>query len=358
MTEVLPEAAHNYSTVTACGYWLNASTDNPILMSGYITNNGTPGEALGMRFLPMIDPITRNQSFESIHFKHIRNPITDLIISGTPKGPLGAYGGLTPTVNECVLYFCVETKNTSYYWGELQESSTDTYQLDTMASSPWEVGVSADGYEFQRYLANFSLSLPPRAAPELHDNRFEVSNLTAFQVILMFDEIAPSFMTSPTNSSESFLRWFNLGNPSNGGQPPTIQLMSASSNPWLPPNSIADHMSDIAKGISYVMRNSGDASNQLQLVQGISWSQMTQVHIRWRWITLPLTFLGSTAVFLVATVIRSSLDNEQIGIWKTSAIAILFNGLGEDVQHSLGPHSGMREARAKAESLRVMLVPE
>jgi hypothetical protein len=79
------------------------------------------------------------------------------------------------------------------------------------------------------------------------------------------------------------------------------------------------------------------------------------VKIRWIWVTLPLSLLVFSFIFLLATVIRSSRDEDTVGIWKTSALAVLFNGLGDDVQSNVGPHVRMGEARSKARDMKVHL---
>jgi len=89
---------------------------------------------------------------------------------------------------------------------------------------------------------------------------------------------------------------------------------------------------------------------------GQSFRYIVLVHIRWQWITLPIALLLFALAFLLATVWRSTKDAEQIGIWKTSALAILFNGLGEDVQGYVGAgNNGMGYTRRKAKDLKVHL---
>jgi len=61
-------------------------------------------------------------------------------------------------------------------------------------------------------------------------------------------------------------------------------------------------------------------------------------------------------MFLIATVIRSTQEREKIGIFKTSALAILFNGLGDDVQARVGGGGNrLGDARSRARDMKVRL---
>jgi hypothetical protein len=79
------------------------------------------------------------------------------------------------------------------------------------------------------------------------------------------------------------------------------------------------------------------------------------VHIRWPWIILPACLLIFSFIFLAVTILRSEKDEKKIGVWKSSALAILFNGLGEDVQDYVGTKKNLGHARAKAKQIHVQL---
>jgi len=71
---------------------------------------------------------------------------------------------------------------------------------------------------------------------------------------------------------------------------------------------------------------------------------------------LPAILLLFSLLFLVATVIRSTKDQDNVGIFKTSALAILFNGLGEDVAAQVGSgNNRMGYTREKARDIKVKL---
>jgi heme/copper-type cytochrome/quinol oxidase subunit 3 len=77
------------------------------------------------------------------------------------------------------------------------------------------------------------------------------------------------------------------------------------------------------------------------------WDQETRVHIRWPWIILPTCLLIFSCLFLAITILRSEKD-DKIRIWKSSTLAVLFNGLGEDVQNSMGAGSNLREGESES----------
>jgi hypothetical protein len=206
-------------------------------------------------------------------------------------------------------------------------------------------------------MANFNLTLPSGDGPEPQNEIFSISNQTAFQTLLLFDTILPAFVTSDNDSSSSSsqLKWLNGGGFL--GTPPQLVPLPNAVNPWIPPNNISAHMEKLAKVMTIVMRNTPSQNNTLQQANGVAWEQRTFVKTRWLWLILPLTLLTFSLIFLMATVAKSSREESQVGIWKTSIIAVLFNGLGEEVQKKVAPNCRMGEARDVARQLRVRLCP-
>jgi hypothetical protein len=79
------------------------------------------------------------------------------------------------------------------------------------------------------------------------------------------------------------------------------------------------------------------------------------IKIHWVWISLPIILLIFSLMFLIATAVKSTREEDQIGIFKTSALAILVNGLGEDVQKQFGGNSRMGITRSRAKDVKVQL---
>jgi hypothetical protein len=349
----------SYPNVTACGYWFDRGNET-VLMSGYVVEaDGVPGEALVTRLFGLTDPNPRSRKpifGGSINFKDIRYPILDLLISGTLDGSDGVYANNTAAMSECVLYWCVKTVETSFELGYYSENTTKSVQLETntTSDSPWFTFVDEGGVTHNRFTANFSLTVPDSSRPGTY-NGFGVSNITMVQTVFNVDQIAPAYVTSTDPSSASLLRWLNGGMFFDGL--PQQSPMSTKANPWNPPNSMADHIEGLAETMTSVIRNSRDTNGERQLVEGIAWNQVTLVKARWQWISLPVLLLVIGLVFLVATVVKSSKEECEVGIWKTSVIAALFNvnGLGDEIQQSVGSNFRMGEANALARQYKVKL---
>jgi hypothetical protein len=352
----------SYPNMTACGYWFTHE-GTTILMSGYIKSaNNSRGEALSTRLFGLSDPnpASRQPIFGgTLQLSDIHNPIVDMLIAGTPDDVVGVYANKTPTLTECALYWCVNTVQSSNYSGSYSENVTNSVQLQVSNNSwPWSVFTDDTGLVHNRYMTNFSLSLPSRGQPDASQLTFQVDNVTMVSTILTMDEIVPGYVTAPDDlaSSDPSLRWLNSGQ--YYGAPPQAIPLAAKDNPWLPPNNVSDHMARLAAAMSVVVRNAQAAGQEINLAKGIVWKQYTLVQIRWAWITLPMAVLVLSLVFLVGTVVISSREREEVGIWKTSVIAVLFNGLGDEVQQSVPPNCTMGEAREKARELKVKLVPD
>lgn len=103
-----PIADVPYSNGTVCGYYLNATSEAPILFSvcilGSDCHNNTIGEALSTRLIPLTDFDTKDPSYGngSVRFENIQYPLPDALILSAPNG-LGVHQNKVPIVYECVL---------------------------------------------------------------------------------------------------------------------------------------------------------------------------------------------------------------------------------------------------------------
>jgi hypothetical protein len=118
----------------------------------------------------------------------------------------------------------------------------------------------------------------------------------------------------------------------------------------------SEYIGNIARAMTIAARRTGNIEDtQHDQVSGKAWDNRTLIEVKWVWISLPLVLLLTSLVFLVATIIRSSKEESMLGVWKTSALAVLFNGLGPDVQDQPGAHDRLGQARSKAKRLNVTL---
>jgi len=139
--------------------------------------------------------------------------------------------------------------------------------------------------------------------------------------------------------------------------PPQLIQVLNTSLPWDTPHNVTAHMAGAVTAMNQVVRrNNLSMRDRHDVSVGQAWKYIVLVEIRWVWITLPAALLLFSLIFLIATVMRASKEEDKIGIWKTSALAILFNGLGEDVQNRVGSGSNrMGYTRSRARELKVQL---
>ena len=338
--------------VTSCGYYLNVPNNMPQLMSGYeVTKDGSIGEVLATRFFGLTDVYSDERFFGgSINFPDIKNPVVDFIVASTPGGFDGATKNSTPVASECEIHWVVKKINSTVLNGVLTEEASETLQFSSDLIDPWD-----DPTDVSVYLANFSMTLPDPFSFTGSTSTFGLDNTTARKVWQVWAEIAPSSFTRPAES-----------NPVKSGPvlkiawelyPPHLVQVYTPNLPWDTPSNITAHMSEALTVMNQVVRrNTLSQRHRHDVAVGQSFRYVVLVNIRWQWITLPALLLLFALLFLLATVWRSSKDKQQIGVWKTSALAILFNGLGEDVQGFVGAgNKRMGYTREKAKDIKVQL---
>jgi hypothetical protein len=308
------------TSLTSCGYFFNATSSRPMLMSGYATNssqNGAvAGEALVLRQLDLRDPRTEEVYWDhSINFKNVPSPIIDFITVAVPDAS-AAWQNQTPIAQECVLRWCTKTIAARYYKGNYTEQIISTFTNNTMIPYPLAFNASNDGYE---YRANITI-IPPG-----QDRIFTVPNTTVLQTIFTFDFMVPAYVTQLNYSSSAYLRSRNDANVSS-----EARLAVYQGNQWALPNNVSLHLADLATAMTNVIREYPTSS---ELVYG-SGSLEVFVLVSWGWFLLPVVLLLSTFIFLVATIVRSRKQAE-IGIWKTSSLAALANGLDDRTKRTI-----------------------
>lgn len=94
----------------------------------------------------------------------------------------------------------------------------------------------------------------------------------------------------------------------------------------------------------------------IEMVEGPAYDLVSVVDVRWQWLSLPLSLLGFTFIFLVATIIRSSME-QNVGVWKTSAIATLLYGLPDNVREKVTSVTDKGTPRANAKHTKVKWLP-
>ncbi|KAF3038388.1 hypothetical protein E8E11_002506 [Didymella keratinophila] len=345
---------------TACGYFLNATSEAPVLMSGYLFNESNVGQEMGEALLVRTLPLTQFQTkiplfgSGSIKFKEVRNPLLDALIVSAASGVDSVYRHEAPVVNECVLSWCVQTIKSSYEGGSYIEQVLARHENTTAGPFPWEsFPVPEDeggGFDIF-YMQNISIT-PPASSPDRStstalNTTYGATNITANTIMNVFDDFFPSYYTQASASDAPILRYKDY---EDTGASTRHLAFSA----WQQPNDLNSHLGRLAQAMTNVMRS--DVSNN-EMLNGTAYKMETYVEVRWQWLTLPLGVLFTALVFLAATITKSAMERDRVDIWKTSAYATLLFGLPDEVQKKITRSSSAGTPRTKAKELKVKYQP-
>ncbi|KIW05149.1 uncharacterized protein PV09_03700 [Verruconis gallopava] len=339
----------DYPNRTSCGYFLNVTSSAPVLMTGYarVENTSNPTETLTMRLFPLVDGLTRQPYYGgSIMFKNVTNAISDFLIVATAEGAEGVYQNATPVAQECVLNWCVQTMSSNFSRGHFQEVVIDSWQNTTVEPFPWNVTFN----ETTGVPLNFQYTRDIVLTPPSSEITFGLNADTMVETSFTMDIVLPSFLTA-ANSTAIPRYKFNNQNMSPRSIPMTI-------NPWLSAGSIPDYLTTIAKAMTITIRNSANSSNMVETFSGDALQSKVLIHVLWPWITLPASVLACSLVFLLTTIYTSDRAAE-VGVWKTSALAILFNGLHEELTKDEPEQVWtLRDLKQRASNMKVKLGPD
>ena len=108
-------------------------------------------------------------------------------------------------------------------------------------------------------------------------------------------------------------------------------------------------MSDLATAMTVAFRSFNGAVP----VRGVAYSFESYVHVRWAWITLPVLVVVLAAAFLASAVWQSRRG--RVGVWKSSALAVLFCGIDDRVRAVFDGARGLQEGKRRARGVRVRL---
>jgi hypothetical protein len=329
-----------YPTGTVCGYFLNSTSNAPLLLSGHVVNrtdsSSPTGETLLVRTIPLSDIDTKAPFYGvgSVNYKQIRYPILDAFVASAIDGPESVYRQEPPLVHECILSWCVQTIKSSYGWGVYSENVISEFLDVTSEPVTWPWSVKGDDFNYtQDITLQPHISDSKRASGAVFNTTYSVDRDTAFSVLVSFDDFFPSFYTAKNASSDPVLRYKNYPD-----GPSTRHLPF---NAWQAPSNITHYMERLALSMTNDMR-SDDGSREE--VHGQAFDQNKFVSIKWAWLIFPFVLLILSLVFLVATIIKTSKDT-SIGIWKTSAMPTLIYSLPKETQDQFTSSSTFTETK-------------
>jgi hypothetical protein len=171
-----------------------------------------------------------------------------------------------------------------------------------------------------------------------------MDNITAVNVMKLFDDIFPSSHTAATPDAEPLMRYFNYGEP---------YARELYSNPWLAPKNQSEHFQKIAKAITNVVRSSKDRI----MVPGKAYSMRNFIQISWAWLAFPFALLLLSLAFLISTMHKTSRE-DATGVWKTSAMPTLIYGLREQTRERLATPSTWNSSHVDTRKVRIKLLPK
>ena len=343
-----------YPVGTVCGHFLNATTENPMLLSGYTVNKTDQGEikgeALLLRNIPLTGPIDKVRLYDvgSVAFKNTRNAILDTLVASAQDGVESVYQGKPPLVTECALLWCVQTIKSSYDLGRYREEVISEFYNTTTGPSPWEsweIPEAEGGGHFLVYTENVTISRPPTSIDDeevISSDVFGANNISASGPMATFYDFFPSVYTADTTSATPRLayKYYEDG--------PSVRPLEFS--PWMAPNNLTHHIERLATAMTNGIRSSVSK----EMITGQAFFTEKYVTVRWGWLAFPLLLLVLTLLFLVSTIIKTSKDDN---IWKSSSLPTLIYSLPKEAQGKFSDSSTWSSTK-ETKKVRIRLQPK
>jgi hypothetical protein len=349
-----------YANGTVCGYFLNVTSNSPVLMSGYVvsgnTTNHTDSEVLLTRALPLTEMINKTPLWEgSVGFKSIRHPILDAIIVSASDGVDSVLQGRIPVAHECVLAWCVKTVLSTYNDGNYEENVSSTFLNITTEHLPWPwtsypVHLDGDNGTVVLWGPDINIDSPSsrvnNSETASSDTPYGVDNMTVSNIVQTLDDYFPSYYLAGNRSQQPMLRYKDyLSGPS---------YRRLEFNPFAVPNNFTEHMERVATAMTNAVRS--NAKSSIPLI-GPAYNKIQIVSVKWEWLIFPFVLLLLSLTFLVCTIRKTSRDT-SIGVWKTSALPSLIYGLPDGARSKFTPSGSPGILHGDSKQLRIKLSPD
>ncbi|OCK84484.1 hypothetical protein K432DRAFT_440020 [Lepidopterella palustris CBS 459.81] len=310
------------TTDYACGYVLNST-----LMVGTFIELDSSKSVLSMTMMATSSPGNNTRlpddgpQFNSAVFEDIAYPILDFYVAYMPGGKDAVMRNDTPVMLECMLDWCVKTYESSQAQGVLNETIVSTFTNQTakrLSTSELQSG-----------------NPPVVITPQVGGNTFNVYNQTTYAMSRVLSSYLSLFIL--LDDANSTMTTY-------GG---IYDFLLTS------PYDITPYLDTLGTAISNNLRRKIKGTTT---VTGPAWGSQTFVRIHWVWISVPVFLEVASLVFLLCTIVKSS--KEKVGVWKTSALAMLLHGLTGEARHKLDPESSLSEVEATARKVHVVLSPD
>lgn len=329
-----PEPPRTNSTRTkSCGWFFNASSDDPLLMTGYnLDGHGT----LLSRHFPYHDTI-QNDIFwgGSLLSKSIPQPIADF--AAVSNADLEAvHRNDTPQAFSCTLRWCVKRMRASFHQGIYQEETLSTFVNDTAVAEPLSCTTLPDGTRDWKYDGNITIS-PPNAT-----DTYFIEDNTMLTARFAIDAYVPNQVIQP-NATARIVAHYPLPTEDDGG-PKTDNSYNFL---WLQKHEVPKIVDRLANSMTSEMRNDPRYG---EVVHG-SGMLVTYVDVDWRFFSFPVVVLILTMVLLLATIVQTYKKD----VWKASDLTTLIHGLSEEAKECLMEARSMQDVRDISKDLPVFL---
>jgi hypothetical protein len=347
IVDTVSDNDYTFPNGTACGWWLKAK--KPLLMTGYSTDRKGEhaNETLISRTEALYDIFSREfMGGYNNKLNNSRDPLSHMVIvSGQDVESI--HNNRTPIAHECIVSWAVKTIESSYSEGGYFENVTEVKVNSTTIKSPWVTEIIPNE---SNAMILYDYKFMENATIESDSGRvFSVDNNTHLLTVSIFDDAFPSYFTlsNSTDILDAMLRYKRY-------LTIVTYTRNVTYNPMLFSN-VSTHLDHMATAMTNVLRA---AAIDTEMVYGESWDKESVVDVRWPWLSLPLGLLFFTGIFLLGTVIRSSREQDKVGVWKTSAIAGLLYGFDDDMSKKMQSEKAEGTPRAKAKEMKVKWIPQ
>ncbi|KAL0943560.1 uncharacterized protein CTRU02_201447 [Colletotrichum truncatum] len=257
------------------------------------------------------------------------------------------------TSEECALYFCTNTYQSTVRQNVLNESILSSHSNRNLDSFTTEDLEAIDEYKAYNELTNYTLYWSSRDSKRtdlqlispnenysattgtVEDNsqRFNVSYNTIGSVLSWFLE---EFSRYPTPRSDKMLAY-----PTYGGETPALNALAASQN-------MTRTFENVAVSLTKWMRN---RSLQTDPLAGTMKQWVIRIRVNWAFLSLPVGALIGGCIFCIWSI----LETRGLGLpaWKGSSLATLAHGLDESGRSLLREASSESEMDERARGMDV-----
>jgi hypothetical protein len=329
--------------VMSCGYFLNFTSENPVLMSGVSQHTS---EALFSRTLPLNVPYWNLTFYDrTIMFPELRDvwPIADFLMSFLPN-KTAVYAGVKPLCSECVFQWCVKTITAKSVSGVFSDEVQSTWTNNTPIPNPimysWSDGGLNSDPRFEQILT------PPDG-----NETFMPQMNSSVQLTLGFKSFLPMYYTFTTDSAESVPQVQTDNLPWGGGEYITdLYPIDLNRSSVMTVQNLTDFMDSIATILTDTIRSYPNSSEPVEGYGGVE----SIISIQWAWIVLPVLVLLLTYIGVSLTICRSPSRCDG-GIWKTSLLASIIHGMIPDTREQLGKAWTLTDILKKSSTVRVSM---